>query len=319
MGNRGHHGVRTRPREAHAEIDGPLGVTRGADGKFNAFKLDKTLTRELARGVGTVKTSLFEAGQQAGLPIGVLSELIRAFSFDVDFQREVQPGDSFDVVFERFRDEDGKPVKDGAVVFAALTLSGKTQRLWRHVGRDGFADFYNDKGESVRKALLKTPIDGAKLTSRFGARAHPILGYTAKHKGADFGAATGTPIQAAGDGVVETAGEQGGYGNYVRLRHNAEFATAYGHMSRIAVKPGTRVRQGQVIGYVGMTGLATGPHVHYEYRVNGVHKNPATVTMPRTELPTQYRAEFEQQAGVALARLAVVARPLSDAPTYASN
>ena len=257
-------------------------IARGADGRFSAFKLDKTLSVELVRATGVVRTSLFEAGQAAGLPIGVLSELIRAFSYDVDFQREVQPGDSFDVVFERYRDDEGRLAKDGAIVIGALTLSGKTLRVWRHVARDGFADFYNERGESVRKALLKTPIDGAKLTSRFGARAHPILGYTAKHKGVDFGAADGTPIQAAGDGAIEAQGSHGGYGNYVRIRHNSEYSTAYAHLSRFAsgLREGSRVRQGQVIGYVGSTGRSTGPHLHYEVVRRGTQINPMGVQLP---------------------------------------
>ncbi|MFM8991188.1 MAG: M23 family metallopeptidase, partial [Alphaproteobacteria bacterium] len=154
--------------------------------------------------------------------------------------------------------------------------------LYRHVDRDGHVDFFNEKGESVRKALLKTPIDGARLTSGFGNRTHPILGYSAFHKGVDFGAPTGTPIQAAGDGVVEKKGWFGGYGNYVRLKHNSEFATAYGHMSRFApgIAEGSRVRQGQVIGYVGSTGMSTGPHLHYEILKRGAQVNPTGVKFP---------------------------------------
>jgi murein DD-endopeptidase MepM/ murein hydrolase activator NlpD len=229
-----------------------------------------------------VNSSLYEAGLAAGIPAQVMVDMIRAFSFDVDFQREIQPGDSFELFFDRFVDGDGKVAKTGEIRFASLVLSGRRLSLYRHADRDGHADFFNEKGESVRKALLKTPIDGARLTSGFGNRSHPILGYSAFHKGVDFGAPTGTPIQAAGDGVIEKKGWFGGYGNYVRLKHNSEFATAYAHMSRFApgIAEGSRVRQGQVIGYVGSTGMSTGPHLHYEILKRGAQVNPMGVKFP---------------------------------------
>ena len=266
-----------------ARADRDVGVSRDAAGRFVPQQHDKELTLRPVRARGTVTSSLYEAGTQAGVPANVMVELIRVFSFDVDFQREIQPGDAFDVLFERFVDGDGRTAKTGAIRFASLTLSGKTHAVYRFVDRDGSVDFFNDKGESVRKALLKTPIDGARLTSGFGNRMHPILGYSAFHKGVDFGAPAGTPIQAAGDGVIEQKGWNGSYGNYIRIRHGGgEYATAYAHMSRFAngLKDGARVRQGQIIGYVGSTGRSTGAHLHYEILRRGTQVNPINVKFP---------------------------------------
>jgi hypothetical protein len=228
---------------------------------------------------GVVRSSLYGAGLNAGIPAGVLVEMIRAFSYDVDFQREMHPGDGFEVVFERFTNEEGVLARHGAVIYAALTLQGRQRRIYRHQTADGAWDYYTERGESVRKALLRTPINGARLTSRFGNRHHPILGYTAFHRGVDFGAGAGTPILAAGDGRIEQMGWNGGYGNYVRLRHTNEYSTAYAHMSRFArgLRPGAQVRQGQVIGFVGSTGRSTGPHLHYEVIRGGRQINPLGV------------------------------------------
>ena len=265
---------------ATAERD--IALSRDTDGRFTALRRDKDLQRELIRTRGTVRSSLFEAASTAGLPGAIMVELIRALSYDIDFQRDIQPGDTFDVVFERFRNEDGRFAKDGDVIFGTLTLSGAKRQIYRYVHGDGTTGYYNEKGENVRKALLRTPIDGARLTSGFGQRMHPILGYSAAHKGADFGAPQGTPVQAAGDGTVELIGWQGAYGQYVRIRHNSEYATAYAHLSRFAggLHQGDRVRQGQVIGYVGTTGRSTGPHLHYEVIRRGTQINPIAVQLP---------------------------------------
>ncbi|MFN4166061.1 MAG: M23 family metallopeptidase, partial [Ferrovibrio sp.] len=190
-------------------------------------------------------------------------------------------GDRFELFFDRHYDDQGKTVKTGRIVGASMTLSGRELRYYLYQPSDGGeADYFTPTGSSVRKALLRTPIDGARLTSGFGMRRHPILGFSLMHKGVDFGAATGTPIQAAGDGVVELAGWNGAYGQYVRIKHGNGYATAYAHMSRIGVKNGQRVRQGQIIGAVGTTGRSTGPHLHYEVMVNGKQVNPAGVRFP---------------------------------------
>ena len=267
--------------EIAANLDHAVRAQRGQDGHFSPASMPRNLLRLPHLAVGTIKSSLYEAAVDAGVPLPVLQEMTRAFSYDVDFQREVQPGDTFEVLFENIADKKGNVIANGAVIYAAMTLSGHRLRVYRFMPDGGFADFFNPAGQSVKKALLRTPIDGARLTSGFGARMHPILGYTRMHRGVDFGAVQGTPIMAAGDGIVEKAGHDSGYGNLVLLRHNGNYETAYAHMSRFGsgIKVGARVHQGQVIGYVGMTGLATGPHLHYEIRIGGTQVNPLSVKM----------------------------------------
>ncbi len=263
-----------------------LFLTRGVDGNFIASVMPRDILTVPLRIAGTIDSSLFEAAAKAGLPQAVLSDVIHAFSYDVDFQREIQPGDTFEVLFDQLVDEKtGKIVGTGDVAYAALTLSGKVEALYRYTPPGGFPGFFNADGTNVKKALLRTPVDGARISSSFGMRHHPILGFTRMHQGVDFAVPAGTPIMASGDGVVASAGWAGGYGNMVVLRHNSTYSTGYGHMSRIAkgIKPGVRVHQGEVIGYVGMTGLATGPHLHYEVRVNNHPINPLGVRLAATQ------------------------------------
>lgn len=236
-------------------------------------------TMELVRAGGVIRSSLFESARAGGVPSTVLVEMIKAFSYDVDFQRDIQPGDRFEVMFERFVDNKGQTIRTGELLFANLTLSGTPTPIYRYVDASGHPDYYNLKGESVRKALLRTPVDGVRITSSFGMRRHPILGYSKMHKGVDFGVTTGTPVMAAGDGVIDMAGDNGSYGNYVRIRHDDRHATAYAHLSRIAqgVRKGARVRQGQIIAYSGSTGRSTGPHLHYEVLVSNQQVNPLSV------------------------------------------
>ena len=258
-------------------------VGRAAAGDFYAAReVEVPMARELIHVGGRIDSSLYQSAIDVGVPVSVLMETIKAFSFDVDFQREIQRGDSFTVLFERFIDDTGLMTREGAMLYGELTLSGKPLRIYRHVLAGGAVEYYNEDGHSIRKALLRTPIDGARLTSGYGKRKHPINGYTKMHRGVDFGAATGTPIVAAGGGVVEAAGWNGGYGRYVRIRHKGKYATAYAHMKGIAksVKKGKRVRQGQIIGYVGASGNATGPHLHYEVLRNGRQMNPLSVRLP---------------------------------------
>ena len=283
--------------EIDANLDHAVRAQRNADGHFSPTTLPRNLARVPRLSVGVIKTSLYDAAVIAGVPQPVLQEMARAFSYDVDFQREVQPGDTFELMFENIVDKRGEVIANGAVIYASMTLSGHTLRVYRFQPEDGFADYFNPAGQSVKKALLRTPIDGAKLTSGFGMRNHPILGYSRMHRGLDFGAPAGTPIMAAGDGVVDMAGANGSYGNYVRIRHNDFFSTAYAHMSRFAagIHRGTWVHQGEIIGYVGATGLATGPHLHYEVLAHEHQVNPMSVKMPSNR----------QLAGVALKRFNV--------------
>jgi murein DD-endopeptidase MepM/ murein hydrolase activator NlpD len=262
--------------------DRDLQVTRDLDGGFTAFAVDRPLTHRNVAVRGEINSSLFEATQNAGVPFAVITAAIKAFSYDVDFQRDIQPGDTFEFVYDRLDDEDGNLAKPGDLLYASLTLSGKTHEIYRYEMSDGFVDYFNPKGESVRKALLRTPIDGARITSGYGMRNHPILGYSKMHKGVDFGAPTGTPIFAAGDGVITKIGPFSSYGNYIQLKHNATYATAYAHISRFAkgLHVGSHVHQGDVIAYVGATGRATGPHLHFEVLVNGSQVNPTSVKLP---------------------------------------
>ncbi len=218
------------------------------------------------RSAGSIDSSLFEAGQDEGVPVPVMSDVIHALSYDVDFQRDIQPGDQFEVVYERYQDAEGNFAKPGNVLYASLRLRGKLIEFYRFKPNDGVADFYGPDGTSIKKALLRTPVDVVHVTSGFGMRRNPILGFSMMHRGVDFAAPVGTPIFAAGDGAIVRIGGYGDYGNYIQIRHNNQFATAYAHVSRFApgLSTGARGHQGQVIAYVGTTGRSTGPHLHFE-------------------------------------------------------
>lgn len=257
-------------------------ASRDDSGGFSSSSVKAPLKDEMVRIEGDIGTSLFMAASGAGVPVEIIQNLIDIFSYDVDFQRDIQKGDRYAILLRRKVTPGGEAVGDAILLHAAMTLSGKTTSLWRHETRDGRIGYFNSKGESVRKALLRTPINGARLTSGFGTRVHPVLGYSRMHKGVDFAAPRGTPIYAAGDGIVESAGFKGSYGNYVRLRHNNEYSTAYAHMSAVGkgVAAGKRVRQGDIIGYVGSTGRSTGPHLHYEIMRRGKQISPVGVKFP---------------------------------------
>ncbi|MCE2926191.1 MAG: peptidoglycan DD-metalloendopeptidase family protein [Rickettsiales bacterium] len=256
-----------------------LEVDRTADAQFKAKKIEKPLERKLAFAGGKIRSSLYQTAGDIGLPRGMVSEIINAFSYDVDFQRDIKSGDQIEVLYERMENYEGKHAGTGDLIFAELNMGGETVKIYRYEDKTGFADFYDEKGESVRKALLRTPISGARISSGYGMRNHPILGYNRMHRGVDFAAPIGTPIFAAGDGKVEFVGRKGGYGNFLKIAHNNKYSTAYAHLSRFAngIAPGKRVRQGQIVAYVGNTGSSTGAHLHYEVHVNGDQVNPSGV------------------------------------------
>jgi len=266
-------------------FDRIAGVGRTLDGGFSSYEILKPLKLERARGKGAISASLFVDGVEAGVPVKSMAAFIRLFSFDVDFQRDIHPGDTFDILFDRYVDRDGATAHAGDILYASLTIGKRRITLYRHEFPNGQVKYFNEKGRSNKKALLRTPIDGARISSGFGRRRHPILGYSKMHTGVDFAAPTGTPIRAAGDGVVKRAGWNGGYGRYVRIKHDGVYDTAYAHMRRIAkgVKPGARIRQGQIIGYVGTSGRSTGPHLHYEILKSGRHVNPRRVRFQSAE------------------------------------
>ncbi len=257
-------------------------VVRRDGEDFEAEAVDHPLQMEIAAAEGRIEVSLFMAGEEAGVPPGVLADLIQVYSFDVDFQRDIRKGDGFTVMYERFIDQSGATVRTGKILRASMTLSGKERALYRFETEGGTVDYFDEDGKSARRSLMRTPINGARLSSGFGNRRHPILGFTKLHTGTDFAAPRGTPIYAAGSGTVEYAGRKGGYGLYVRIRHNGTYKTAYAHMSGIArgVRKGTRVQQGQVIGYVGSTGRSTGNHLHYEVIRNGKFINSRRMHLP---------------------------------------
>ena len=259
-----------------------IAVRRDDATLFRAFETKRTLNRRLKFARGVIGSSLYKAAVGRDVPLSVLTELVRIYSWDVDFQREIQKGDRFEVAYERFVDDKANLVRHGKVIYAKLVLSGAAKPLYRFEIKPGRSNYFDDRGRSAKRPLLRTPIDGARLSSRFGKRRHPVLGYNKMHRGVDFAARTGTPIYAAGDGVIVYRGRSGGYGKYIRIRHAGRYNTAYAHMSRYrkGVAVGSRVRQGQVIGYVGSTGRSTGPHLHYEILSNGRQVNPLTVKMP---------------------------------------
>jgi murein DD-endopeptidase MepM/ murein hydrolase activator NlpD len=227
--------------------------------------------------------SIYETALRNKVPANVIEDMIRIYSYDVDFQRKVQPGDSFDVFFAG-EDEGTANSEKPEVLFASLTVGGETKKYYRfQTPDDAVVDFYDETGKSAKKFLVRKPVNNAIMRSGFGSRRHPILGYVKMHTGVDWATAYGTPIFASGNGVVETAGWEGGYGKYVKLKHNNGYETAYGHMSAFAkgLEVGKRVRQGQVIGFVGSTGQSTGAHVHYEILVNGRFVDPMRIKLPR--------------------------------------
>lgn len=256
-----------------------LKVNRGDDGSFAAEKVELTLDREDILAAGAIRGSLYDSARAAGMPAETIMRFVKLLSWDVDFQRDLHDGDRFEVLYDRLSTPDGRDSRYDDISFARLLNGDREFTLYRYQRKDGSLGWYDGNGKSIRKSLLRTPIDGARLSSGFGMRRHPVLGYSRMHKGTDFAAPTGTPIFAAGDGVIEMRGRNRGYGNYIRIRHNAEYATAYGHMSRFAkqLKVGSKVRQGEVIGFVGTTGLSTGPHLHYEVLRQGSQINPMSV------------------------------------------
>ncbi len=231
---------------------------------------------------GTITDNLYLSAKREGLPDSVIIELIRMMSFNVDFEREIRQGDTFQVYFERRYAPDFDDMENGRILHVDLGLKRRPLKATWFQADDGEGGYFDESGESTRRALMKTPLDVAVVTSRYGKRKHPVLGYTRMHKGVDFRAPTGTPIMAAGDGVIEMAARNGSYGNYVRIKHNGSYKTAYGHLSKFGrgIKRGQRVKQGQIIGYSGATGRVTAAHLHYEVLVGGKQTNPLTLKLP---------------------------------------
>ena len=277
-------------------VEQDITVTRGADGTFTAKSEQLQLVKKLHRAGARIDSSLYLAAMQSGIPADVVVQMIHMFSYKVDFQRDLKPGDRFEVLYNYYYTPDGRAAKEGDIAYAAMHLGNRTVQLYRFDPHDGGgADFFDANGQSAKGMLMKTPVDGARISSGFGMRFHPVLGYSRMHKGIDFAVPVGTPVMAAGAGTVEQEGWVNGYGNFMVVNHGNTYATAYGHLSRFApgIHKGSHVRQGQVIAYSGNTGLTTGPHLHYEIRINKVQVNPLTVKVASGRLLSgKERREF---------------------------
>lgn len=285
-----------------------LQVIADADG-FTSREVARDPERTTANASATINSSLFMAAQNAGLSDNVTMELANIFGWDVDFALDIRQGDRFSVLYEELY-LDGEKIGNGDILAAEFVNQGRTFKAVRYTAPDGHTDYYTPDGKSLRKAFLRTPVAFSRISSRFNpGRKHPILNRIRSHKGVDYAAPYGTPIKATGDGKIVFRGTKGGYGHTVVLQHGSRYSTLYAHMSRFVrgLGTGSRVKQGQVIGYIGQSGLATGPHLHYEFRVNGVHRNPLTVELPAAQpIPKQYRADFENKTQSLLARLDLI-------------
>ncbi|MBF0298975.1 MAG: M23 family metallopeptidase [Oligoflexia bacterium] len=271
-----------------------------SDKEFVAKKFQKKLTRKIIRAEGEINYSLYSAFKEAQVPSTVMLRFFDLYSFQIDFQRDIQEGDSFELLYESFFDENGEWVDSGKIYYLSLDLKEDFTAYYLYKAFDGNDEYFNEEGEGIKKSLLKTPTSAVRISSNFGRRMHPILGYNHNHKGVDFSSPRGTPIWSAGDGVVTYVGRIRGYGKIVKIRHNDTFSTAYAHMSKFmkGLKVGKRVKQKDVIGYVGATGRTTGPHLHYEIWKNNSPVNPMTLNMPANyHLKASEWALFQEQKG----------------------
>ena len=282
-----------------------VSVVRTASG-WQATETDAARHRHLVLARGEFRGNLLNDLSAAGLPQALGVGLVRMLAHAVDFQRDLQPGDGFTVLFERFRDAEGGLLRDGSVLHAEFSLADRRLSLWRQE-TDAGPEWFDETGRSLRRNFLRTPLDGARVTSTFGQRRHPVLGFTRMHQGVDFAAPTGTPVLAAADGVIERIGFAGGYGRLIALRHPDGAETRYAHLSAFArgLEPGSRVGQGEVIGRVGASGMATGPHLHYEIAEDGVLVDPSVARpAPITQLVGAELRAFQEERQTIMAQIA---------------
>ncbi len=280
-------------------------VSKNDEG-YEVSRLEHQVEKRTNRASATIQDSLFMAGRTAGLSDNITMELAGIFGWDIDFALDIRTGDQFTVIYEELFRE-GDKIGDGAIVAAEFTNQGRTYQAIRYQRPDGETDYYSPDGRSMRKAFLRTPVNFTRISSRFNLnRKHPVLNKVRAHKGVDYAAPKGTPIKSVGDGKVVFKGRKGGYGRVIIIQHGSRYSTLYAHLNSYnkKVKTGGRVKQGQTIGYVGMSGLATGPHLHYEFRVNGVHRNPLSVKLPAADpLPKKYMADFNAHSQTLLSQL----------------
>jgi murein DD-endopeptidase MepM/ murein hydrolase activator NlpD len=269
-------------------------VTRNRQGDFVATTEGNEIKTQQASTRATLYTSFYHAALEQHIPQATIEKLLRVNSYDVDFKQKVKPGDTFEVFFDSGSSDD----ELGELLYTSMTIDGVQRKFYRFRTPDDVVDYYDEDGNSAKKFLMRNPVKGGRYTSGYGMRKHPLLGIVRMHTGVDWAAPVGTPILAAGDGIIEMVGGKGGYGNYVRIRHPNGYSTAYGHMARYAdgVAPGVAVKQGQIIGYVGNSGLSTGPHCHFEVLVNNDFVNPMTIAVPRgLQLQGRELAEFQRE------------------------
>lgn len=291
----------------HSQVSDLETITLSKTAKGYTFRRVTTLpTVRSAYVHGVINSSLSASGQRAGLPHSLTMDMAKVFGYDIDFAQDIRPGDQFEVIYEQ-KVVNGKTVGTGNILSARFTNRGKTYTAVRYTNKQGVSNYYTADGSSMRKAFIRTPVDFARISSRFSAgRKHPILNKIRAHKGVDYAAPRGTPIKATGDGKVFLAGRNGGYGNTVIIQHGNTYRTLYGHMQGFAkgVRTGSSVKQGQVIGYIGTTGLSTGPHLHYEFQVNGVHVDPLGQKLPMADpIAKAERTRFLQQSQPLMARM----------------
>ncbi len=256
-------------------------ITKNDEGKIVSEKIITRLYKKKIFAENIIKNNLYKSAIEAKLDPEAIIEFARIFGFEIDFQRDIRKNDYFKIVYEKFLDENGEFIKSGAILYAHMKVNNREITLYRF-GKDKDYSYFDVDGKSVEKALMKTPINGARLSSPYGMRKHPILGYNKKHLGTDFAAPEGTPIMASGSGTVVLAKWCGGGGNCVKIKHNSTYQTVYAHMKNFAkgIRKGKKVKQGQIIGYVGSTGMSTGPHLHYEVIVNGKKVNSQKLKLP---------------------------------------
>ena len=266
------------------------------DETFVSKIIEKNLTKTIAFQEGVIKSSLYNAALKLGIKPNTIVEFARLYGFQIDFQRDIWKNDSFQIIYEEFKNEDGSVVEVGDIIYANLNTQNTDLQLYKFEYEKNKIDYFDESGKSIRKTLMKTPINGARLSSSFGKRKHPILGFTKMHTGTDFAAPKGTPIMASGHGIVVKSSWCGGGGNCVKIKHNSSYQTVYAHLSKFGrgIKKGVRVKQGQIIGYVGSTGLSTGPHLHYEVIENGRKINSQKLKLPSGKiLKGNLRKKFE--------------------------
>ncbi len=283
-----------------------LHVQRDENGALEALVTEAEMERRITQAAGFIENSLFVDGRKAGLSNRLVMELAGIFGYDIDFALDLREGDRFVVIYDNIY-RNGELLRDGHILAAEFVNQGRTHRAMRYDDGAGHVAYYAPDGQSLRKAFIRTPVDFARVSSGFNLkRRHPILNTIRAHKGVDYAASTGTPVKAVGDGRVEFIGVKGGYGRVIILKHGSQYTTLYAHLSRYrsGLSVGTKIRQGQVIGYVGASGLATAPHLHYEFRINGIHKNPMTVALPRANpLPQSVVAQWRNANQAVLASL----------------